>query len=45
MGQKTTYIHIRVAPAEKTEIEQAAKNEGLDSISAYLLLLHRRNKK
>jgi len=42
---KSDYIHIRVAPAEKTEIEHAAKSAGLDSVSAYLLWLFRTQKK
>ena len=41
---KSDYIHIRVSPAEKTEIEQAAKAAGLDTMSAYFLQLHRKAK-
>lgn len=41
---KSDYIHIRVLPSEKTEIEQAAKAAGLDTMSAYFLQLHRKAK-
>ena len=41
---KTDYIQVRVSPGEKAEIEQAAKKEGLDTMSSYLLMLHRKRK-
>jgi hypothetical protein len=41
---KSDYIHIRIAPREKIEIEQATKNAGLDTMSAYFLQLHRKAK-
>ena len=37
---KTEYIALRVAPVEKTEIQQAAKEVEL-SLSEYLLTAHR----
>lgn len=42
---KSDYLQIRVTAAEKTEIEQAAKEAGLDTISAYMLWLFRNRKK
>lgn len=40
-GRKTNNILIRVSDAEKIEIEAAAKASGAESVSAYLLNLHR----
>ena len=40
-GRKSDNILIRVSPADKTEIEVAAKAIGAESVSAYLLNLHR----
>ena len=42
--RKSDYINIRVTHTEKADIEQAAKKAGLDTISAYLLWLHRTHK-
>jgi hypothetical protein len=39
--RKTKYIMVRVTPSEKTEIEEAAKKANAQSVSEYLLYLHR----
>jgi hypothetical protein len=43
-GRKSNNILIRVSDAEKLEIEVAAKASGSESVSAYLLSLHRQSK-
>jgi hypothetical protein len=40
-GRRSGIINIRVSPAEKAEIETAAKAHGHSSVSAYLLAMHR----
>ncbi len=43
MKNKTEYIHIRVTAQEKKQIQTAARANGLDDMTAYLLQLHRKN--
>ena len=45
MKPKTDFIHMRVSPQEKKEIQKAAEAEGLDDMTGYLLWLHRKFRK
>lgn len=43
--KKDSYFQIRVLPREKREMQEQARDEGLQNLTAYVLWLHRQHKK